>query len=72
MEYFKYHGRKKSISLDQEVDVLEYRENGNAEHTYTECDCCGKPIKRRMFVLQDPETDVEVAYLGSECLKKYI
>lgn len=72
MEYIKYHGLHTSNVLGQEVGVLEYRENGKSAYDYIKCDCCGKGIKRRMFVLQDPETDVEIAHIGSECLKKYI
>ena len=33
------------------------------------CDRCGKPIKRTMYVAQSVETGIELGYFGSECVK---
>ena len=66
----KYTGRyitKYSKLLKQDVDILEYRSKDGIP--YCDCDRCGKPIKRLMYVVQDPETGLEIMYLGSECIK---
>ena len=72
MEYFKYHGIKHSNSHNKDFSVLEYREMFPNKIPYMYCDCCNKPIKRRMIVLQNPETDVEEYYLGYTCAKNFV
>jgi len=68
MEYTGRHKRVCSKRYHQDVDVLEYASNDS--FPYMECSICGKPIIRKMFVVQDPDSGVEIAYLGSECVKR--
>ena len=53
------------------VNILEYK--SDSKFPYCDCSRCGQPIKKHMFVVQcaeeGPELDVEMAYLGSECIK---
>ena len=56
-----------SKDFGEHVSILEYRSDDNVP--YCDCDRCGKPIVKRMFVVQSKETDIEIAYLGSECVK---
>lgn len=72
MEYVKYHGIKYSNKLSKNVSVLEYQDKTPSKIPYMYCDCCNKPIKRKMIVLQDPETNVEEYYLGFDCVKKFV
>ena len=72
MEYFKYHGIKYSNSHNKDFSVLEYQEKTPSKVPYMFCDCCNKPIKRRMIVLQNIETDVEEYYLGYTCAKNFV
>lgn len=68
MEYTDYLGSRYSEDAGEEVNVLLY----TSTHSVPYCDCtrCGKPIKRRMYVIQSKETDVELMYLGSDCFRK--
>ena len=72
MEFVKYYGIKHSNVYNEDFAVLEYREEVPNETPYMYCSCCNKPIKRRMIVLQNPETDVEEYYLGFDCAKKIL
>lgn len=72
MEYVKYHGIKHSDKLNKDIGVLEYQDKTPSKIPYMFCDCCNKPIKRRMIVLQNIETDVEEFYLGFDCAKKFV
>ena len=69
MEYYKYHGERWSDIAGEKVGVLEYRSKD--KYPYCDCSRCGKPIINRMFVIQSCETDIELFYLGSECIKKF-
>lgn len=71
MEYVKYHGVQHCNKFNKDFAVLEYQDKEN-DADYIECSCCGKPIKKRMIVLQDIETDVEEYYLGFTCAKKLV
>lgn len=72
MEFIGYYGIKHSNIYGKDFAVFEYREETPSKVPYTYCSCCNKPIKRRMFVLQNPETDVEEYYLGFDCAKKIL
>lgn len=50
------------------VNILEYR--SDSKYPYCECSKCGKDIKRLMYVVQSPENDTEIAYLGADCVQK--
>lgn len=66
----KYTGKYRSVyshELGEGVDILEYTSKDKVP--YCDCDKCGKPIVRKMFVVQSQETGVEMLYLGSECVK---
>ena len=56
-----------SVAFDEEVDILEYVSKDKIP--YCECSRCGKPIIKKMYVVQSKETGVEMAYLGAECIK---
>ena len=62
----KFH----SLTLDEDVSILKYTRNDTLY--FCECSRCGKLIKRVMYVVQNDDTDVEMLYLGSECIKKLI
>ena len=72
MEYAKYRGIKYSNKLNKNVSILEYQDKTPSKIPYMYCDCCNKPIKRKMIVLQDPEINVEEYYLGFDCAKKFV
>ena len=66
----KHTGRYKTIYshvFGEKVDVLEYSSTDKVP--YCSCDRCGKPIIKRMWVVQSAETGIELSYLGSECIK---
>ena len=69
MEYTGNYKTFFSNKLGKDVNVLEYESKDNA--TYDFCSLCGKPIKRKMFVVQDRETDIELLLLGTTCAKKF-
>ena len=67
----KWFGIDKCTAFDgKSVNVLEYKDN--EKHVrgwhYERCTRCGKPLKKIWYVVQD-EDDVEIAYLGAECVK---
>ena len=56
----------------EKVAILKYEDTIKSKKSkvaYCNCDRCGKPIKRVMYVVQNAETDYEMFYLGSECIK---
>ena len=53
--------------FDENVAILKYKIKSSIP--YCSCDRCGKPIKSTMYVAQSKETDVELGYFGSECIK---
>ncbi len=68
----EYTGKFKSFyseDLKKAVSVLEYKQEKGIP--YMECSRCGQLIKRKMYVVQDDETDIEMLYLGSECIKHF-
>lgn len=69
MEYTGKYKTQHSEMCGEDVSILEYR--SNSKYPYTECSMCGKPIIKKMFVVQSTETDTELMYLGSECVKHF-
>lgn len=69
MEYTGKYKKMYSTLLNKDVYVLEYR--SSEKIPWCECTRCGKPIIKKMYVIQDAETDVEDMYLGSECIKHF-
>lgn len=69
MEYTGKYKRMHSKTLGRDVSILEYR--SNEKIPYCDCDRCGKPIIKKMFVVQDAETALIDFYLGSECIKHF-
>ena len=71
MEYTGKYWEMESKELGETVNILEYKAE-NRKHLAAWCECskCGKPIKRLMYVVQDME-DIEVMYLGADCVKKF-
>lgn len=68
----KYTGNYKRMHSDvcqEDVCVLEYKSKDNVP--YCNCTRCGKPIKKTMYVVQSAETDIELMYLGSDCIKHF-
>ena len=69
----QYAGLVKSFysnDLHENVSILRYvADPGEGNIPYCLCDRCKKPIKRLMYVVQSNDTDVELLYLGSECIK---
>ena len=72
MEYTKYYGHKFCEKFGKEVAVLEYSIDYSSKVPYCDCDRCNKPIKRKMIVLQDVDTDAELVCLGMDCAKKLV
>lgn len=66
MEYTKYLGKDRLNG--QDVSLLLYESKDKVP--YCDCSRCGKPIKRKMIVVQDAETAVEMFYLGTDCYRK--
>lgn len=72
MEYTGKYYSIYSEELGQEVNVLEYINKEKMVYSYWEkCSHCGKPIKHKMYVVQSAEDDVEMLYLGADCVKKF-
>jgi len=70
MEYTgKHRIIKNSRVCGEDVSVLEYK--SDSKIPWCDCSRCGKPIVKRMFVIQSCETDIELLYLGSECIKRF-
>lgn len=69
MKYTGKYTESYSRVFDCPISILEYRSDDNIP--YCACSRCGKPIKRTMYVVQDSNTDLEIAYLGSECIKHF-
>lgn len=68
----EYTGEYRSIfskQLGENVSILKYK--SDSKFPYTECSRCGQLIKKTMYVVQSDETDVELLYLGSECIKHF-
>lgn len=69
MEYTGKYKKMHSKQLGKDVYVLEYRSKD--KYPWCECDRCGKMITRRMYTIQDAETDIIQMNLGSECFKHF-
>lgn len=72
MEYVGLY--KKDIYSDifkEYVSILKYEDHDKRVVPYMTCNRCGKDIKRKMYVVQSNETDVELMYLGSECINHF-
>lgn len=68
----EYTGNYKNMYSDicgEEVAILEYK--SKEKNPYCECTRCGKPIIKKMYVVQSKETGIELMYLGSECIKHF-
>ena len=67
----RYTGKYRTMDSAKygRVNILEYRSDSSIP--YEECSRCGQLIRRKMFVVQDMN-DVEIEYLGSECIKHFI
>ena len=66
----EFAGKYKSFfsdALGEDVHVLIYKSEDS--FPYCDCDRCGKPIRRKMYVVQSANTDIELMYLGSECIR---
>ena len=66
----KYTGEYKQMfshMAGEKVSILKY-ENKRSK-TYYYCSRCGKKIHKTMYVVQSQETDIELFYLGEECIK---
>ena len=70
MEYRGVVKQFHSVALDEDVSVLKYTSTDSIP--YCNCDRCGKPIKKIMYVVQNDHTDVEMLYLGAECIKHLV
>ena len=67
MDFYRKVKEMRSEDAGEDVSILEYRKDDN--HPYIECSRCGQLIRRKMFVVQSKETDIELFYLGPECIK---
>ena len=67
----EYKGYRTVVSekYGENVHIMKYA--GEEKFPYIECSRCGKLIKRTMYVIQNTETDVEMEYLGSDCIKHF-
>lgn len=70
MEYTGKHTEMFSQVAGEDVHILEYKSNEN--FPYCACSKCGKPIRKKMYVIQSKETGIELYYLGRECIKAFI
>ena len=69
MEFTGLHKKMYSHVAGEHVFILKYQSKDSIP--YCDCSRCGKPIKKTMYVVQSQETDVELFYLGSECIKHF-
>ena len=72
MEYTGIYWYMDSKTAGERVAILKYEApKREAQIPYCKCSACGKDIKRTMFVVQSAEDDVELYYLGADCIKKF-
>lgn len=72
MTYMGVYRRMYSEICGEDVVIMKYQMEGNLHKIpYCECTRCGKGIKRTMYVVQSAKTDVELMYLGPECIKHF-
>lgn len=72
MEYTGKYRTIYSTELNQEVNILEYeRTDKKTKIPYIACTRCGQGIIRKMYVVQDAKHDIELEYLGTECIKHF-
>lgn len=71
MEYTGKYWSMFSEVCDEKVNILEYKSAHKTKIPWCECSRCGKPITANLYVVQSEETDVEMFYLGPECIKKF-
>lgn len=67
----EYTGRSKTMYSEEcgeDVTIFEYA--SQSKYPYCECSMCGKPLIRKMYVVQSDATDIELAYLGPECIRR--
>lgn len=69
MEFKGLYKKMRSDIAGGDVTILKYE--SKEKYPYCDCSRCGKPIKKIMYVVQDDKTDVEMFYLGSECIKHF-
>ena len=69
MEFKGLYKKMHSDIAGGDVTILKYESKEKCPYLY--CSRCGKPIKKTMYVVQDDKTDVEMFYLGSECIKHF-
>ena len=69
MEYTKFLGYTWSEVCGEEVALLQYESKD--KFPYCDCTRCGKPITRKMIVVQSKETGIELMTLGTECIKHF-
>ena len=70
----KYVGVVKELhskTFNEDVSILKYVDDSEGKIPYCNCDRCGKSIKRILYVVQSAETDVEMLYLGADCVKYF-
>ena len=71
MEYTgKHRIIKNSLICGEDVDILEYR--SAEKYSWCECSRCGKPIRKKMYVVQSCATNVELMHLGAECIRHFL
>ena len=72
MEFEKWVALHKwSDIANENVTIARYRNKSSYNTPLCNCDFCGKPIIRTLYVVQSDDTDVELFYLGPECIKKF-
>lgn len=66
----EYTGKFRTVNSKKygPVYIMEYK--SESKMPYCECSRCGKDIKKIMYVVQDSR-DIEVEYLGSDCIKYF-
>lgn len=58
-----------SSTLDEDVSILKYVKDSEGNVPYCLCSRCNRPIKNILYVVQSDSTDIEMLYLGADCVK---
>lgn len=69
MEYTGKYREMYSGIFNEDVFIFEYK--SKEKFPWCDCDRCGRPIIKKMYVVKSKDNNTELMYLGSECIKHF-
>ena len=58
-----------NCNSEEDVSILKSVKDSEGNVPYCLCSRCNKPIKNILYVVQSDSTDIEMLYLGADCVK---